>query len=192
MKRVLVGLVLPAFLLGCDSTAESVWATDEEVARSSYTHDGPASITLYTVIRTATGSGLHAALLINGSERVVFDPAGSWWHPQIPERNDVHFGMTPHVVDFYIDYHTREESHTVSQTVYVSPEVAEMALEAVLAYGAVPKTQCTRSITTVLSELPGFEDIPISWFPPQAMEYFESYPGVETQVYYDTPDDIVN
>ena len=181
MRHALVCLAMLFLLVGCGATAESKWAPDDEVAQAIYHHDAPASITMLTVINNRSGAGAHAALMINGSQRVMFDPAGTWWHPQIPERNDVHFGVTPRVEAFYIDYHTRETYDTVIQSVEVSPEVAEQALALVHAYGAVPKAQCTKAVTAILAQLPGFEDTPQTWYPKQAMAHFGAHPGVRTK-----------
>ena len=54
----------------------------------------------------------------------MFDPAGSWALPRLAERNDVHFGMTDKMVDFYIDYHARKTFDVIEQTKIVSPQVA--------------------------------------------------------------------
>ena len=75
MKRLLLILVMPLFLAAC--AGEAVWAPEEEVQQSIYRHDGPPSITVFTVISNQNGSGGHSALLINGSQRVIFDPAGT-------------------------------------------------------------------------------------------------------------------
>ena len=90
-SRIIRVFLLLAFagLAGCAGTAASVWAPDEAVARARYVHEAPPSITLITVVNNTTGGGAHSALLINADERVIFDPAGTWHHPQLPERNDV-------------------------------------------------------------------------------------------------------
>jgi len=185
MGRLFIWLILPLFLAGCAYTAEPIWASDEVVAQAVYREPGPTSLTLFTVINNRSGAGAHAGLMINASQRVMFDPAGTWWNPSVPERNDVHYGITPRVLEYYIDYHTRETFRTVVQTMEVSPEVAEAALRAVQAYGAVPKAQCTVAISAILKGLPGFEEFPRSWFPKVAMRAFEQYPGVTTEVIYD-------
>lgn len=187
MRRVfngglmLVGLV---FLAACGA-AEPKWASDEEVARAIYVDDGPPMLTLFTVINNRTGSGAHTGLMVSGSQRALFDPAGTWYHPNLPERNDVHFGMSDAVVDFYIDYHTRETYRTVIQQIEVSPEVAEIALREIQAYGAVPKGQCSISTTTILAKVPGFESIGKTWFPRALSRRFGELPGVTTNVVYD-------
>ncbi len=183
MPRILLSLVALLFLAACG--AESKWASDEFVAAKRYVHDGPPMLTLFTVLSTRSGSGAHLGLMINGSQRVLFDPAGTFQHPNIPERNDVHYGITPAVVDFYIDYHARVTYDVVRQDIVVSPEVAEQAIRLVEAYGAVPKAYCTKSITAILRQLPGFESMPDSFFPRKAMEAFGRLPGVTTQTFSD-------
>ncbi len=184
MLRIVLSLATLLFLAACG--AESKWASDEFVAAKRYVHDGPPMITLFTVLSTRSGSGAHAGLMINGSQRVLFDPAGTFQHPNIPERNDVHYGITPAVVDFYIDYHARVTYDVVRQDIVVSPEIAEMAIRLVEAYGAVPKGSCTKSITDILRQIPGFESIPSTYFPKKAMEAFGRLPGVTSRTFSDT------
>ncbi len=183
MPRIFLSLAALLFLAACG--AQSKWAPDDFVAAKRYVHDGPPTLTLFTVISNRSGAGAHLGLMINGSQRVLFDPAGTFQHPNIPERNDVHYGITPAVVDFYIDYHARITHHVVRQDLVVSPEVAEQAIRLVEAYGAVPKAFCTKSITDILRQLPGFESIPSTFFPKKAMEAFGRLPGVTTQTFYD-------
>jgi len=171
--------------MGCGFTAESKWAPDEEVSRSVYRHEGPKTLSLYTVINLRSGSGAHSGLLVNASQRVMFDPAGTWWNPRIPERNDVHYGINPRALNYYEDYHTRKTYYTVVQTVEVSPEVAELALRLVQENGAVPKAMCSNSISSILLRLPGFEGMRTSWFPNATMRGFANLPGVTTQELYD-------
>ncbi|MCH2167441.1 MAG: hypothetical protein MK107_06960 [Oceanicola sp.] len=187
LKRILVAAALPVLLAGC--TAEPVWAPEAQVTASLYTHDGPPSLTLFTVINNRTEAGAHAGLMVNGSHRVIFDPAGTFKHPSIPERNDVHYGARPAVANLYVDYHARETFRVVTQTIEVSPEVAEQALLAVQEYGAVPKARCTVAVTRVLQQLPGFESISTSYFPTSAMEEFAELPGVVEQTFYDNDSD---
>ncbi|ARE40232.1 hypothetical protein RGUI_2091 [Rhodovulum sp. P5] len=187
MLRFLLMLLLPLTLLGC---AEPVWAPDEAVARAVYRAPGPPTITLFTMVSNNTGSGGHSGMMVNASQRVIFDPAGTWWHRLAPERNDVHFGITPIMLDFYIDYHARETYHVVVQTKEVSPEVAEKALALIKQNGAVPKAMCGRSVSSVLRQLPGFESMPRALGPSRIMRAFGKLPGVETKKYFDDdPDD---
>lgn len=175
-------------LVGC--AAEEIWAPDAAVERAAYRHPGPMTVTLLTAISNRSGNGGHSALLIDGPQRVLYDPAGSWWHPDIPERNDVLFGMSPAYFDFYMDYHARETYHMVVQTLEVSPETAAALIAGVQAQGASPKAYCARSISSVLSSTPGFENVNVSFFPAAIMNRFEDIPGVvTTRVYDDDSDD---
>jgi hypothetical protein len=182
-------LLAPVALLGLTACAEPTWAPQEKVDAARFVGEPPTSITLYTVTNKQSGSGAHSAILVNASERVIFDPAGTWRHPRVPERNDVHFGMTDKAVAFYVDYHARETFDVVEQTVLVSPEVAELVLEKVKAYGAVPKSFCTSATSSILSSTPGFESLPSTMFPKQLSEPFGELPGVTTKVITDDDDD---
>ncbi|HBD89627.1 MAG: hypothetical protein A2092_08540 [Rhodobacteraceae bacterium GWE1_64_9] len=189
MRLHLLAIGLMAALSACGA-AEPRWAPEDAVRTARYVHEGPPAVTLFTVIATENGQGAHSGLMINGSERLMFDPAGSWSLPRLAERNDVHFGMTDKMVNFYIDYHARETYYVVEQTKVVSPQVAEQLLQAVRSYGAVPKAQCTRSISSILSSTPGFESLPQTWFPKTLMAAFAKLPGVtERTITDDDADD---
>ena len=185
MRRLALSLTLPLalFLAGCG--AEPVWAPDDAVAAARYVSGEAPSITLYTVVRKKGGEGAHSGLLIDGSQRVMFDPAGTWHHPRIPERNDLHYGITEQFRKFYIDYHARETFDVIEQKVYVSPGVAEAALQRAEHYGAVNKAFCGASVSDILKGLPGFEGIPKTFFPNRIMKAFGELPGVQTKVHHD-------
>lgn len=183
LLRLLSGLVIALGLAACG--ADSKWAPQEQVDAVRFVSEEPPSITLYTVVNTRTGSGAHSAILVNASERVIFDPAGTWYHPKLPERNDVHFGMTDKAVAFYLDYHTRITYDTIEQTIYVSPEVAELVMERVKAYGAVAKAMCTNANSAILRGVPGFESLPQTFYPKKLSAAFGRLPGVTTRVITD-------
>lgn len=188
LARLCFALVCLVGLGAC--TAEPIWSEQHEVDRVAYRAPGPAKLTLITVINNRSGAGAHTGLLISGSQRVIWDPAGTWWNPNAPERNDLHYGLTDRMVDIYVDYHSRETFHTVLQEITVSPEVAQKAIQLAANYGAVPKAQCSISTTRILQQLPGFESIPTSYYPKKTMDAFAKLPGVTTRkVYGDDADD---
>lgn len=182
MRRLLIALVLPLFLANC---AEPVWAPDEAVARARYVSDEGPSITLFTVVRKLGGEGAHSGLMINGSQRVMFDPAGTWYHPTVAERNDLHYGITPRMKQFYIDYHARETYDVYEQRVPVSAAVAELAIQRAAANGAVGKALCGNAISDILRGIPGFEGVSKTFFPNKIMRAFAEIPGVVTVVHTD-------
>lgn len=187
MLRLVLSLAAIVGLSACG--AEPKWAPEEQVQAARFVSDEPPSITLYTVVNKTSGSGAHSAILVNASERVIFDPAGTWMHPRLPERNDVHFGMTDKAIAFYIDYHARETYDVIEQKVYVSPEVAEAVLAKVKAYGAVPKAMCTNATSAILRSTPGFESLPQTWYPKRLSTALDAVPGVSTRVITDDDDD---
>jgi hypothetical protein len=188
MVRVLGWLILAIGLSACGA-AQPKWATDAEVQAASFVAGPPTEITLFTVISNRGNNGAHSGLMINGSERVLFDPAGTWHHPSLPERNDLHYGITDRMIAFYIDYHARETYRVLQQTVPVSPEVANLAIARAKAYGAVAKAHCANSVSAILKGVPGFENISGTWFPLKLADAVGEMPGVTSRVITDSDDD---
>lgn len=186
--RVVAGMFALSFLLAC--TADHKWASDADVARARYVDPNPPSITLFTSINTRTKSGAHAGLMINGAERVLFDPAGSWGHPSAPEREDLIYGMTPTMLSFYVDYQGSAPFELIQQTVFVTPEIAEQVKQAAIAYGSANKAECTKAIGAVLRSVPGFETLPTTWFPKAMSRGFATLPGVVTRTVNSTSGDL--
>ncbi len=180
MLRFLPSLLALLLLVAC--TKDHIWASDAEVAQAHYVASGPTSITLFTSINTRTHSGAHAGLMINGSERVLYDPAGSWTNPAAPERHDLHYGMTPTMLADYVDYQGSGVFQLTEQTLDVSPAVAAAITKAAMAYGSANKAECTEAIATILRPVPGFQSLPMTWFPKKMSAAFAALPGVQTQV----------
>lgn len=187
MLRFALCLVALMGLSSCG--AVSVYAPDDQVEAARFVAGPPTYITLYTVINNNSGAGAHSAILVNASERVIFDPAGTWHHPRLPERNDVHFGMTDKMIAFYVDYHARVTFRVIEQKVLVSPEIAEFVLQRVKDYGAVPKAMCTNATSAILRGVPGFESLPSTWYPKKLSDAFGLLPGVTTRTITDDDDD---
>lgn len=186
MQRRFFLMAAPAALLtGCAGGADNVWASDEAVRAARYVSDEPPSITLFTVIGIPRGEGGHSALMINGSQRVIFDPAGSWNHPRIPERHDVLYGITPNFKNFYIDYHARATYWVAQDTVPVSLDVANRAIARVEANGAVNKGYCAVATGRVLNDIPGFQGAPTGFSPITLRNWFLTRPGVISTSHYD-------
>lgn len=175
---MLRALALAALVALTACGADNIWADDAAVMQARYVAPEPRSVTLFTVIAERSGNGAHSSLLINGSEQVLFDPAGSMKLSSIPERHDVLYGMSPRHVNVYIDYHVRPTFRLTEQTRIVSPEVAEMILARVKAHGSVPKAHCANSISALLGDIPGFEDISTTYSPLKLSQMFGAYPNV--------------
>ena len=171
--------------------ADNIYAPDAVVARARYvdTTDAPY-VTLFTVINNETEAGAHSGLLINGSQRVLFDPAGTWLSEQAPERHDVHYGITDDVLRFYVDFHARVSWRVQEQTLPISRETADLLIAAAEANGAVNKAFCADSISRVLKEVPEFQGLIHTTLFPKSLSYqFGKLPGVSQTVVYDNDAD---
>ncbi|MCZ4352193.1 hypothetical protein O4H61_06650 [Roseovarius aestuarii] len=174
--RFLILAFCALFALAACATP-NVYSSDEDVARAAYVHDGPKRLTLFTMINARTGAGAHTSLMINGSQRVMWDPAGSFAHETIPEQNDLLYGISPVVEDVYTRYHARETYYVRIQRLDVSPELAERAIALAKGYGAVPAAYCARSTSEIMSKLfPG--QIKSGFYPVKLSEQFARIPGV--------------
>lgn len=160
-------------------------ATDETIAAVSYRDPGPNTLTLYTMVNNRTGAGGHSSLMINASQRVIFDPAGSFYADIVPERNDVLFGITPAVERAYRSSHARSTHHVVVQTVEVTPEQAETAYQLALRAGPVPGAYCTNATSRLLQQVPGFEGIEVTFYPTKLEDQFDRLPGVRVEKLYE-------
>mgnify|MGYP000109049570 FL=1 len=188
--RALAGVFILA-LAGCGGGPADMRpdASAEVISSASYRHPGPPALTLYTMINNRSGAGAHTSLMINGSQRIIFDPAGTVRLSAVPERDDVLYGITPGVADFYARAHARETYHVVIQRIEVSPEVAERALRLAVANGPVASAQCALSTAAILRKLPGFESVGSTWFPKRLMDDFAELPGVQTSKIFENDDD---
>jgi len=178
----LLTLAIVVLLAAC--TKPAVYAPDEAVFAARYSHDGPTEIRLYNVISHESGQGEHASLLINASQRVLFDPAGTWQHPDSPERHDLHYGMTEQQVYTYTYYHARRTHYVRIQRLAVPPEAAERILQLASRAGPVPDAYCARSIAAILREIPGFESLPLTFYPNRLSDAFATLPGVVEELIY--------
>lgn len=182
-RRVFLAAAAPALLSACG--AKSVWDSDEQLRAARYASSEPPSITLFTVIGIPRGDGGHSALMINGSQRVIFDPAGSWNHPRIPERNDVLYGITDNFKNFYIDYHARETYWVAEDSIPVSREVADLAIRRAEANGPTSRSFCAVAAGSVLRGVPGFETAPSGFSPLRLRNWFLRQPGVRSKRHMD-------
>ncbi len=188
LAKAAICLLVALGLSGC--AAPSPDDVSAETARQfAYRHDGPPALTLYTMVSNRSGSGAHSSIMINASQRVVFDPAGSVKHPAIAERGDVLYGITPRIADFYERAHARETYHVVIQRIEVSPEVAEMALRLAQDRGTVASAFCTNATSKLLSQLPGFEQIKPTFFPGNLQKQMSQVPGVTERKLFENDSD---
>ncbi|GIT87881.1 lipoprotein [Roseobacter sp. OBYS 0001] len=160
-------------------------ATVEEAQAVAYVPRDAPKLTVFTVVNNRTGNGGHSALMVSGSQQVIFDPAGSFEHERIRERGDVLYGMSPGWVAAYKSAHARDTYHVVSQEIAVTPEQAERALALVQSNGGVGSAFCANATSSILRQVPGFEEISVTFFPVNLMDQIDKRDDVETSKYYE-------
>ncbi|MEP1964823.1 hypothetical protein [Tateyamaria sp.] len=183
--RVFAAFALIAGLGACAEPPAIPYASDERVQSVAFRAPGPNTLTVMTMVSNRNGKGAHTALMINGSQRVIFDPAGSFVNERVPEQEDVLYGVTPAVLAGYRSAHARSTFHVVSQTFEVTPEQAAVALRLATTNGAVPRAFCTSATTGLLSQVPGFQDVSSTLFPTRLMEQLAARPGVIEEKYFE-------
>lgn len=193
MMRVFAALALVLLCAACAQPPAIPYASDERVKASAYREPGPDTFTIFTMVSNRTGKGAHSALMINGTQRVIFDPAGSFVNERVPEQDDVLYGVTPAVLQGYKSAHARSTFHVVSQTLEVTPEQAAVAMQLAMSNGPVARAFCTNATTGLLQQVPGFGDIEQVMFPARLMEQIAARPGVVEEKYFeDDAGDIVD
>ncbi len=188
IRAALSLIVLLGVLAGC--AGKQPFADQSELDAVRYVDNSEYYVTVLTMVSNRNGAGAHSTLIINAQERILFDPAGSFYRAGVPERNDVLFGISPRVEFFYKSAHARASHHVVSQKIPVSFEAAQRAYATALQYGGVGPAFCTSATSDIVSSLPGYEGISQTMFPANLMKQLEAYPNVEIDKYYedDNPD----
>lgn len=184
MLRLLSLVALCLAITGCTKQSQPN-ADAATIAAVSYREPGPATLALYTMINNRTGKGAHSSLMINASERVIFDPAGSFVADKVPERDDVLFGVRPGVELAYRGSHARSTFHVLVQEIEVTPQQAEIAYRLALANGPVPDAFCASATSKILQQTPGFESINSVLFPTKLSDQLGAIPGVKSNKYYE-------
>jgi hypothetical protein len=183
VRRILTGLAVAALMAGCAADI-SPDNTPEQVAAAAFRAPGN-SITLFTMVNNRSGSGGHTALLVNGSQQVIFDPAGSLRDDRLVERGDVLYGMNSGWVQAYKSAHARDTHHVVTQELRVTPAQAEKLLRLVMTNGAVPGAYCANSTSSILAQVEGFSQIKQTFYPVNLMEQIAQFPNVKTDKYFE-------
>ncbi|WP_299024977.1 hypothetical protein [uncultured Sulfitobacter sp.] len=183
MKTFLALSLSAVLLAGCAEAVKE--SSSQAIDAAAFAHTGQPKLTLITMINNRTGAGGHTALLVQGKQSVMFDPAGSFEHERIPERGDVLYGMSPKWIQIYKSAHARTNFHVVSQEFTVTPAQAARAMQLVEASGPVSGAFCASATSGILRQIPGFQSIKQGFYPVKLMEQAAKLPGVKTTRYYE-------
>lgn len=181
--------VRAAILLGCltlaSACAVEVGATKEHIAAAGFASDEPPYVEVVSMVDRQSARAAHSALIINASERVIYDPAGTFQHEDLVERGDIHYGATDRMVSYYERYHARFSHYVHVQRIPVTAQVAEAVLRRTQAQGPSPKMFCTYHTFGVLNDsLPGV-DLGRSFFPEALRRQVARMPGVIDRYRYE-------
>ena len=170
-------LAVSLFLAACVNNSI---APPEEIAAARVITDEAPSISLITMINDNSGGGEHSALLINGSQQILYDPAGTFRHSRVLRSADVMYGITPPMADYYNSYHARFGYYVKIQKLDLSLAQADALIARTQAEGAVPKLTCARATSDILNDFPQFAHIRTTYFPGRVMRLFGEVEGVVT------------
>lgn len=180
LRRLAVLCLALLALAGCAGVARAP-APEAVPARAHHPNGGAAGVTLLTVMDSRRNVGDHAALLIGGSHRVIYDPAGSFEVPAVARRHDVLYGISPAVEQVYLGYHARATHHVVAQTLPLDRAQADALIALAEAQPAARPGFCAIRASEVLRSLPGMEGLSRSPFPRTLKESFAAVPGVKNR-----------
>lgn len=176
---------LIAFLfLALSGCAQNAYAPDEFVQAARYESPEPAYVSLMTMVNRENDRGAHSAILVNGSQVALYDPAGTFRHEELPERGDVFYGITPRWKEVYEWYHARDTTYVVEHRLQVTRAFADQVIARMEAQGPSPKLLCGINVADVLRDFDRFSNVPRSYYPGKIMDAFKAVPGVtERRVY---------
>ena len=174
--------LVAAILLGClalvTGCAVEVGASKQSLAAARHVATEPPYVEVVSMVDRRDGRAAHTALIINASERVIYDPAGTFQHEDLAERGDIHYGATDRMVSYYERYHARFSHFVHVQRIPVTAQVAEGVLRRAEAQGPSPKMFCTYHTFGVLNDsLPGVT-LERSFFPEALRRQVADLPGV--------------
>ncbi len=187
--RTFISIISLVVLMACEGSERNApIASSMEIQAAAYVSPLPNSITLLTMVKASGDFGEHSGILINASQQVLYDPAGTFRHSTSPNARDVNYGMHPAMVDYYKSYHARYGYYVVAQEIQVSPEIAELVFQRAIAQGETAKLRCGIAVSSVLNGLPMFADIPTTYYPGKIMDSFAEVPNVSTTYVYEDDD----
>jgi len=164
--RIFLALIFAGLLSACTGSTDLPPA--DQIARKAYVSGSPASVTLVTMKS------------VKGSERVLYDPAGSFSLPKYAHENrDVHYGITDEIMEIYNFYHARKSHFVEMLELPVSRAMADQLIARAVEVGPQPKMFCARAVGQVLKPVGPFGDVPITFYPEPVHAAFAEIPGVK-------------
>jgi len=184
--RTAISILSVVVLMACEGAERNApIGSSMDIQAAAYVSPLPSSVTLLTMVNESGDFGEHSGILINASQQVLYDPAGTFRHSTSPNARDVNYGMHPAMVEYYKSYHARRGYYVVAQELQVSPDLAEQIFQRAVAQGETAKLHCGISVSSVLNGLQMFAGIPTTYYPGKIMDSFAEVPDVKTSYVYE-------
>lgn len=129
-----------------------------------FDHDGQSRLRIAVFELEPLDFLLHTGLIIyTPDDRVLYDPGGFWRDPRATRRLDVTRGFTPELEESYLSRSSLLSSADIWKLhlweTNVPDEVALKAVEIAESRDPIVFGGCAYGVTSLLSALPGFEDM---------------------------------
>lgn len=183
LVRCVAGLLFLAFLGACTGVEEGASVSRIDSAR--HVSEAAPYVAVVSMVKRSNNRAAHTALFINASQQVIYDPAGSFDHPEMPERGDILYGANDRLLNYYERYHARSRYFVHVQKLPVSGATAEAMLRRAQAQGPSPKLFCTAHTIDVMKDVAGFEGLSRSFFPEDLRRQIAGYPNVRDRYLYE-------
>ena len=185
MRPIRGALLLLFVTLTAACAGVEVGAPAAEIARARHVSDDPPYVAVVSMVHVQQQRAAHTALFINASQRVIYDPAGTFQHPDMPERGDIHYGATDRMIDYYERYHARYSHYVHVQKIPVSAATADAVLRRAQAQGPSPKLFCTVDTIEILNDVPQIPRFNSSFFPESLRGQVARLEGVQDSYRYE-------
>lgn len=142
--------------------------------------DAAPEIALITILHRPSGLGRHTALLINGSQRVLYDPASHWTLGHSVRRGDLRLGFGAAAWDDYLRRAAALEAGVVIQRLPVPRAVADRAIARAATRPVAAPGTCALAVAQLLRQVDGFDWVQPTLLPDGLAGQFARRPGIVT------------
>lgn len=145
----------------------------------SYAHDAQSRLRIAVFEIEPAEFMMHTGLIIyTPDDRVLYDPGGFWRDPRATRRGDVTRGFSPELEASYLSRASLLSSSEIWKPhlweTEVPDAVALQAVEIALSRDLFCFGGCVYGVSSLLAELPGFEDIRPTFSPSRLVRYLRS------------------
>ncbi len=188
-RGALASAVVACLLTGCagvDLTTDAEFIKELRAETSYLPVNAPPSTTLVLAEHKGGSGAVHAALIVTGSERLIYDPSGSFTHPDTRRYGDVVYGASDDIVELFALHNADKNHDAVMRTIALQPEEAETMLDAARTHGGAMPGFCAKSVASVLRSVPRFASMRDTFWPSNVQQDFESIAPVAIRSVTDT------